>query len=989
VTDCEDDPDFWFVTFTVDTLAFWLIDVGEATTNPDGSITTGDIPLTTPQLQLTVFDSEGCSNEFIIEAPDCDCPEVDPPVSAGDITQCSVDPPDEIPDLVVEVPDGIIVNWFGSATGADTLLTNSTSFSATEQGTYYAEAVDTATGCVSEVRTPVELTASLPEILSFEKECDEDGEFYSFTFETDGNFFIFAPGDTIQNPDGSFTIQNIPVDESLILIILDTTDLCEQRFDFDPPVCDCPDIDPPVSPGDTVVCQGQPMPELTVEVGSGFTANWYDSEDSDAPLAEDTLIFVPPSPGVYYVETFDPATGCVSEERISIEISENPRPRLPLLQPGCINEDFYFVLIRTNADEVLVNAGDVIPGGGDTVLITNIPTDEDVTMTLILEETGCTREFTVEAPDCSCPFIAAPVSAGDLEYCEGEDIPEMIVTVDAGFIVDWYDEPESGNLLVGNSPNFTPSSPGTYYAEAVDPQTGCTSEERTPVVVEELPAPDFELVSVECLDEEVYEVVFVTNANEIEVNEGVLEPMEGDSFRVHSITSATDLELELILGPCSLTENITGPDCECPPIELPVTTSLITFCEGLMIPATNLTLEENQILEWFTLPEGGDLIATSGGDFIPPGPGVFYGEVVDTISDCRSEERFELIVTELPFPTVEIVEWDCDSDQGITAWLVYENADSISINVIGADFEVLPGDSIRVFNIEQGGEFEVTLLNQFCSTSEVFTEDECIDCQAEAVFNVVNPPCPEVVNGVIEITEVTNLEIPVELSIDGDFVDFIEEVPYQLTQLPVGIYNIGLKSGDCELEQVVVLAAEESTAEIVAEPAEIVRGSEITLTVNTNVDPFRVDWLPEDLTDCEDCMEIEFEITGATDVMVTVTDSLGCSASASISLIPIQLRGIYFPNAFSPNEDGVNDVFRPYFPADFEGEILRFEIYDRWGNRVFAALNREVTDPDSVPAWDGNFNGSEMNPAVFAYYMEIQHDDGFVEVLQGDVVLLR
>ncbi|TVR89353.1 MAG: gliding motility-associated C-terminal domain-containing protein [Saprospirales bacterium] len=985
VTDCEDDPDFWFVTFTVDTLAFWLIDVGEATTNPDGSITTGDIPLTTPELQLTVFDAEGCSNVFIIEAPDCDCPEVDPPVSAGDITEC--DPVDEVPDLVVEVPDGIIVNWFGSATGGDTLLTNSASFSAPEPGTYYAEAVDTATGCVSEVRTPVELTASLPEILSYEKECGEDGQFYSFTFETDGNFFIFSMGDTIQNPDGSFTIENIPIDHELVMVILDTNDLCEQMFQFDPPVCECPEIDPPVSPGDTVICQGDPMPELTVAVDSGFTANWYDSEVSQQPLAEDTLIFVPTLPGIYYVETFDPATGCVSEERTSIEVSENPRPRLPLLQPGCISEDFYFVLIRTNADQVLVNAGEVIPGGGDTVLISDIPIEEDVTMTLIIEETGCTREFTVEAPDCSCPFIAAPVSAGDLEYCEGEAIPEMVVTVDAGLIVDWYDQPENGNLIVGNSPNFTPSSPGTYYAEAVDPQTGCTSEERTPVVVEELPLPGFELVLVECLDEEFYEVVFVTNADEVEVNVGVIEQMEGDSFMVHSIPGGTDLELEMILGPCSLIEEIAGPDCACPPVDLPADSVGIQFCEGDEIPSTDLTLGENEILEWYSSPEGGELLTESDGVFTPPNPGIFYGEVLDTISGCRSETRLVLSVEMLPFPSVEIVDWDCDSDQGIAAWLVFQNADEVDVQ--GADFEILPGDSIRVFNVILGGEFEVALSNGPCDTTIVFTEDVCVDCQPEAVFNVVNPPCPEVVNGVIEITEVTNLEFPIELSIDGDFVDFIEEVPYQLTQLPVGSYNIGLESGDCELMQVVVLAAEESTAEIVAEPAEIVRGSEVTLTVNTNVDPFRVDWLPEDLTDCEDCTEIEFEITGATDVMVTVTDSLGCSASATISLIPIQLRGIYFPNAFSPNEDGVNDVFRPYFPADFEGEILRFEIYDRWGNRVFAAFNREVTDPDSVPAWDGNFNGSEMNPAVFAYYMEIQHEDGFVEVLQGDVVLLR
>ncbi len=78
-----------------------------------------------------------------------------------------------------------------------------------------------------------------------------------------------------------------------------------------------------------------------------------------------------------------------------------------------------------------------------------------------------------------------PPNGTDVEYCEGEPVPQLSVTVGPGETVDWYDTPSGGNLLQANSTTFTPSGPGTYYAVTKNTTTGCVSASRTPINVNE------------------------------------------------------------------------------------------------------------------------------------------------------------------------------------------------------------------------------------------------------------------------------------------------------------------------------------------------------------------------------------------------------------------------------------------------------------------------------------------------------------------------
>ncbi len=94
---------------------------------------------------------------------------------------------------------------------------------------------------------------------------------------------------------------------------------------------------------------------------------------------------------------------------------------------------------------------------------------------------------------------------------------------------------------------------------------------------------------------------------------------------------------------------------------------------------------------------------------------------------------------------------------------------------------------------------------------------------------------------------------------------------------------------------------------------------------------------------------------------------------------------MYFPNAFSPNQDGVNDIFKPEFPDELEILSYKLQVFDRWGNKVFES---ELTEF----GWDGVFDGQTMDPAVFVWIAEIEFfvcEEPQKKLLEGDITILK
>ena len=110
---------------------------------------------------------------------------------------------------------------------------------------------------------------------------------------------------------------------------------------------------------------------------------------------------------------------------------------------------------------------------------------------------------------------------------------------------------------------------------------------------------------------------------------------------------------------------------------------------------------------------------------------------------------------------------------------------------------------------------------------------------------------------------------------------------------------------------------------------------------------------------------------------VTTTD--GCDGSDKITIEVFY--GLHMPNAFTPNNDGKNDVFR--IPLSYPVKLNSFSIYNRWGNKVF-------TTSDVSQGWDGSWN-HQLQPSG-TYVWEIDYFDiisGKTAHNSGTVVLIR
>lgn len=88
---------------------------------------------------------------------------------------------------------------------------------------------------------------------------------------------------------------------------------------------------------------------------------------------------------------------------------------------------------------------------------------------------------------------------------------------------------------------------------------------------------------------------------------------------------------------------------------------------------------------------------------------------------------------------------------------------------------------------------------------------------------------------------------------------------------------------------------------------------------------------------------------------------------------------VYMPDAFTPNEDGINDYFRP---TELDKKyILQFKIFNAWGQEIY---NKEQAE-----GWDGNWKGVEQPSGVYLYLLQTQLPQGEVLLTRGVLTLIR
>ncbi len=116
-----------------------------------------------------------------------------------------------------------------------------------------------------------------------------------------------------------------------------------------------------------------------------------------------------------------------------------------------------------------------------------------------------------------------------------------------------------------------------------------------------------------------------------------------------------------------------------------------------------------------------------------------------------------------------------------------------------------------------------------------------------------------------------------------------------------------------------------------------------------------------------------------TTYIVNITDNkTGCTTTREVTIhvivVPCGEPNVFFPNAFSPNDDGVNDILMVRGNAISQ---VHFIIYNRWGEKVFESNSQEV-------GWNGYHKGEKVAPDVYGYYLRVICLAGDEYITQGE-----
>ena len=226
-----------------------------------------------------------------------------------------------------------------------------------------------------------------------------------------------------------------------------------------------------------------------------------------------------------------------------------------------------------------------------------------------------------------------------------------------------------------------------------------------------------------------------------------------------------------------------------------------------------------------------------------------------------------------------------------------------------------------------------------------------------------------------------------------DYTFYLNNTPSasnQFDNLNAGIYNLAVVDGNnCRYQQSIQIFEPINPDIDIDGPFSIFVGNSGILSISTNVPASLINniiWEENDLIICEGCTQVEVSPEISSVYCVTIEFNDQCSVNTCVDLRVEIEKNIYTPNVFSPNDDGINDFFTIY-TNNVALQINFLKIFDRWGEMVFE-IEDIATDREEL-GWDGKFNGVFLNPGVYVFVAELKYTETNVELITGDVTIVR
>lgn len=163
-------------------------------------------------------------------------------------------------------------------------------------------------------------------------------------------------------------------------------------------------------------------------------------------------------------------------------------------------------------------------------------------------------------------------------------------------------------------------------------------------------------------------------------------------------------------------------------------------------------------------------------------------------------------------------------------------------------------------------------------------------------------------------------------------------------------------------------------------------GSTATIQAVASPDVTTYTWSPA--TGLSDTRVLKPTVIGGNDITYTirVANAAGCTAQDQVKvLVTCTEANIFVPNTFTPNGDGMNDVF--YIRGKGIFAIKSLKIFSRWGELIFD--KKEVTPNDPNHGWNGMYKGAFASSDTYVYQLEVLCNNSQVLRYNGTISLIR
>ena len=394
----------------------------------------------------------------------------------------------------------------------------------------------------------------------------------------------------------------------------------------------------------------------------------------------------------------------------------------------------------------------------------------------------------------------------------------------------------------------------------------------------------------------------------------------------------------------------------------------------------------DSIIVYWMGPVGGFLTDTTQPEVDVELPGWYYLFAMDTTNGCENYDSVQVFDLTIP----PIAEAGADQNKTCVEDIIMLSAEGSSTDP-GIQYSWSgPGvNNVESFAIEvvDSGTYYLSVFNETTGCEALDSVNVGFgDLFTGAAVTPQAAACEGDASGSITVSDEVGGAEPFEYSIGG--IDFQSSPIFD--GLITGTYTVVVRDANgCEW-QVDVFVPDGGAFDIDIGPdlrLKLGDSAQVHALVLPNQNAIdSIVWTPADIISCDTCFDPFILGIFNTQVVATIYAGEGCVASDALSVYVDKRTDIYVPNAFSPTGDGVNERVTVY-AGDAVTRVVEFEIFDRWGEKVFS--NKDFLPNDEDMGWDGRFRGERMQPGVFVYRAAVELIDGSVLQFSGDITLVR